>query len=166
VNLEGVVDVACGGSFCLALTEEGFLYAWGKNYSGQLGVGDESRRFEPTKVDFFDHSGTPVTKKIVAFGAMCEHAYALFEDGRLFMWGCPSDGRLGLGILLSNSNTKIPNELRDFKFRLPKNLIQYWAPVFSWFFLGREDRNSEFFGLPVEVVYNMVGALDKWTVEK
>jgi alpha-tubulin suppressor-like RCC1 family protein len=44
------VKLACGGAHALALTADGRLYAWGSNGRGQLGMGDDIDRTEPTPV--------------------------------------------------------------------------------------------------------------------
>ena len=42
-----VVDIAMGGTHCLALTEDGEVYSWGKNEKGQLGDGFYNSKYEP-----------------------------------------------------------------------------------------------------------------------
>ena len=49
-----IVQLACGGSHTLALTRDGALFAWGANGRGQLGVGDDQYRSQPTRVDVTD----------------------------------------------------------------------------------------------------------------
>ena len=41
-----VVDIAMGGTHCLALTEDGEVYSWGKNEKGQLGDGFYNSKYE------------------------------------------------------------------------------------------------------------------------
>lgn len=36
----GIVDIACGSDYIMALKSDGNLYTMGKNKCGQLGVGD------------------------------------------------------------------------------------------------------------------------------
>lgn len=45
------VKVACGYEHTLALTDEGELYAWGRNHYGQLGIGNLIDSFEPVLVN-------------------------------------------------------------------------------------------------------------------
>ena len=54
---EQIVQVACGGSFCLALTQTAKLYAWGKNDYGQLGIGTDAidAVSKPIKLEQFDN---------------------------------------------------------------------------------------------------------------
>jgi alpha-tubulin suppressor-like RCC1 family protein len=77
-----VMHVACGGFHSLCISEEGVLYAWGKNQKSQLGlVGAGETVLEPTRVATLE--GTPI--KQVAAG--WEHTLAVATDGRLFTWG-------------------------------------------------------------------------------
>ncbi len=45
-----VVDVRTRGDYCLALTSDGKLYAWGRNSSGQLGDGTSTMRTSPVLI--------------------------------------------------------------------------------------------------------------------
>eukprot|EP00727_Mastigamoeba_balamuthi_P011421 m51a1_g6901 hypothetical protein (403) ;mRNA; r:44517-45949 len=49
-GLCSVAGIACGAGHTLAFTTEGALFAWGKNYLGQLGVGDTEDRWFPNPV--------------------------------------------------------------------------------------------------------------------
>ena len=43
-------SIACGNFHTIAIDTEGYLYAWGSNDDGQLGLGDTKDRYTPTKV--------------------------------------------------------------------------------------------------------------------
>lgn len=45
------IQVACGYAHTLALTDEGFVYAWGANSYGQLGTGNKSNQALPTQIN-------------------------------------------------------------------------------------------------------------------
>ncbi len=101
--LTGIVAVAAGSEFSLALTEEGTVYAWGVNMYGQLGVteavGDPS--YEPLLV-LADSDGKNSTEdgklcNIVAISAGTTHALALANDGTVYAWGRADNGQLGEG---------------------------------------------------------------------
>lgn len=43
-------QVVSGYSHCLALTDQGQVYAWGSNINGQLGTGNRTNHFSPIRV--------------------------------------------------------------------------------------------------------------------
>jgi hypothetical protein len=47
-----IIDVACGSLHTMALTESSEVYVWGRNNSGQLGLGDTRDRDTPEKLNF------------------------------------------------------------------------------------------------------------------
>ncbi|GAB3097711.1 RCC1 domain-containing protein [Lysobacter terrae] len=76
-GLSGVVAVAAGGSFALALTSDGNVVAWGYNGSGQTDV--------------------PVgLNNVIAIAAGRSHALALRSDGHVVAWGGNFDGELDI----------------------------------------------------------------------
>lgn len=86
---ETVVKIACGGTFSAILTDKGNLYVWGRNDSGQLGLGEESQgdmhsaeRY-PRLIPFFEKSGILI--KDITCGET--HMVALTENGALYYWG-------------------------------------------------------------------------------
>mmetsp|Transcript_13397 Transcript_13397/g.33557 ORF Transcript_13397/g.33557 Transcript_13397/m.33557 type:complete len:487 (+) Transcript_13397:14-1474(+) len=91
-----VVQVSCGLSFTVILTDRGSLFSFGANDVGQLGIGshedDESPNIavEVKRVAGLDDAF------ITQVAAGSAHAIALTDDGRAFSWGDRSDGRLGL----------------------------------------------------------------------
>lgn len=102
LGLSGIQDVAVGGSFMLALQEDGTLQAWGDNSQGVLGVGDQNRRIGPVPV-----SGLTNVKAVAAGG---RHALALRVDGRVWAWG---DGRnAALGNQESENIQPLPQRIR------------------------------------------------------
>ncbi|RLN98743.1 hypothetical protein BBJ28_00005348 [Nothophytophthora sp. Chile5] len=84
---ENVVSIAAGRDFSFALTDTGELYSWGVNSQNQLGVGGGlamdvyNMESIPTLVETFN--GVAVKQ----FAAGYDHAAAVTEDGRLYMWG-------------------------------------------------------------------------------
>ena len=71
----------------LILTTSGAVYSCGDGYKGKLGVGDQEWRDRPCKV-----SGLEGVVKLAAGGI---HSAALDKEGKVYTWGCGSDGRLG-----------------------------------------------------------------------
>ncbi|MDI6788261.1 MAG: hypothetical protein QME51_07810 [Planctomycetota bacterium] len=84
--------IATGDGHTLALSTTGTattLWAWGKNYSGQLGDGTGVDRIVPTKI------GTSTNWMAIATGSY--HSVALKSDGTLWAWGNNTSGELGDG---------------------------------------------------------------------
>jgi alpha-tubulin suppressor-like RCC1 family protein len=73
----------------MALKQNGTLWAWGNNSSGQLGLGNTTNRSTPTQV------GT--STDWIAIAAGDSHSLALKRDGTLWAWGYNYYGQLGLG---------------------------------------------------------------------
>lgn len=85
------VNVGCNSAFCMAVTDDGKVYAWGRNEGGQLGLGDKDDRQCPTLIS--DLSGHTITK--VASGKA--HALFLTSEGRVLASGANGCGQLGVG---------------------------------------------------------------------
>uniref|UniRef100_A0A3Q3WFA5 HECT domain-containing protein n=1 Tax=Mola mola TaxID=94237 RepID=A0A3Q3WFA5_MOLML len=86
-----ISQVMCGNQHCIALSRDGQLFTWGKNSSGQLGLG----KGEPSKLfpqPLNSLAGIPLAK-ITAGG---DHSFALSLSGAVFGWGKNKAGQLGL----------------------------------------------------------------------
>ena len=85
----GFVDVQCGWSHCLALSNSKEIFAWGLNAHGQLGLGDINARDRPTKVDVI--TGNNVNAEFSQIACGKNYSAALTLSGELYAWG--SKGR-------------------------------------------------------------------------
>ena len=83
-------SVSAGGDYTEALKDDGTLWAWGYNGSGQLGDGTTTNRSVPTQ-----ESTTATDWSSVSVGI--GHAAALKDDGTLWAWGDNFNGELGDG---------------------------------------------------------------------
>lgn len=87
----------------LAIKKDGTLWAWGRNFYGQLGDGTNVDRNTPTKI------GNDNNWKFVAAGR--QHSIAIKTDGTLWAWGTNGDGELGDGTNIDrNVPTKVGND--------------------------------------------------------
>ncbi|KAM9801626.1 putative E3 ubiquitin-protein ligase HERC6 [Neosynchiropus ocellatus] len=86
-----VVQVSCGDSHSVALTQGGDVFSWGSNCHGQLGHGrNVPLEYQPRSVRAL--SGIPVTQ--VSAGAA--HTLALTLPGLVYCCGANDRGQLGL----------------------------------------------------------------------
>ncbi|HZF14407.1 MAG TPA: hypothetical protein VE046_00545 [Steroidobacteraceae bacterium] len=83
------VDLAVGAAHVLALLDDGTVYSWGLNGSGQLGLGDAVPRLTPTLVT--------LPHPAVAIAAGLAHSVAVLNDGTVYTWGTDVNGELGNG---------------------------------------------------------------------
>jgi len=84
------VNIVAGYYHTLALKNNGTLWSWGANESGQLGLGDtDLDRYEPVQLN------NDTDWSMVAGGA--NHTIALKTNGGIWSWGYNSFGQLGLG---------------------------------------------------------------------
>ena len=104
-GVTGWTSVAVGENHSLAIGNDGTLYAWGLNSSGQLGIGDTIQQVTPQKVNL----PTGVTSWIGVTGGE-DHSLALGSDGNLYAWGLNSSGQLGID---NTTNQVIPVKVFD-----------------------------------------------------
>jgi alpha-tubulin suppressor-like RCC1 family protein len=88
----------------MGLREDGSLWRWGFNTSGQLGVGHD--------VNSGVAMQTLNVRRPTAFAAGSQHALALREDGTVWAWGRELNGRLGNGIA-TNTHRSVPLPVHD-----------------------------------------------------
>lgn len=93
VPLTGVFTaIACGPEFSLALRDDGVLYAWGQDETGQLGQGRAlGMSSTPLAVP-----GLPPIAEVAAGGGL-GHVLAVGRDGSVWTWGRNDSGQLGDG---------------------------------------------------------------------
>lgn len=116
-TLENVTAVAAGAAHCIALKEDGTVYAWGRNDHGQLGIGptsDAGRRIAESGDVRFTGAVTPMAgacqfqatprfvsslhkHRIVAVACGARHTLFVTDEGQLFACGEGTSGQLGVG---------------------------------------------------------------------
>ncbi|NTX57200.1 MopE-related protein [Myxococcus sp. CA039A] len=89
-GLSNIQAIAANGSFCLALSLDGQVWAWGQNASGQLGTGATSASVPSP----FQVTRLPTIR---AIAAGLNHTLALDADGQVWAWGFNSAGQVGTG---------------------------------------------------------------------
>ena len=93
--LPNVIAVAAGRTASYALTQDGFVYAWGGN-GVEKRLGDDTTGDRSYADTVQTAAATPLTD-IVEIAAGHDHALALKSDGTLWAWGANGVGQIGDG---------------------------------------------------------------------
>jgi uncharacterized protein YkwD len=102
-----IVAIGGGVLHSLALGQNGWVWAWGGNGSGQLGTGDTADRLTPVRPINMDD--------VIAIAVGAEHSVALKRNGRVWAWGDNSyGGQLGDGTTTNRSTPVRVKGLPDF----------------------------------------------------
>ncbi|WP_295451134.1 CARDB domain-containing protein, partial [uncultured Thiodictyon sp.] len=91
----GVAAVAAGDRHTLAIKSEGSLWAWGADWYGQLGDGNDMERLMPVQI---------LAGVAAVTGGVDGNSFAIKTDGILWAWGHNEDGQLGDGSLANRQN--------------------------------------------------------------
>ncbi|XP_020287366.1 RCC1 and BTB domain-containing protein 1-like [Pseudomyrmex gracilis] len=86
-----IVQVACGQTSSIAVTDNGEIYGWGYNGVGQLGIGNYVNQVNPCRIGSL--LGIVIVKVVCGYA----HTLALTDEGKLYVWGGNSYGQLGVG---------------------------------------------------------------------
>ncbi len=95
-----IIQVSAGYYHTIALSENGKVYTWGRNSSGQLGNGTNVDSYLPK--DITQNIGTNMGK-VIKIETGDYRTLVITENGQVYIWGA---GHLGNG-LTSNSNSPV-----------------------------------------------------------
>ena len=102
-SLQGAIrSIIAGGSFSLALGQDGLVWAWGKNDQGQLGLGDTALRTQPQLIA--ESAQVPIT----ALAGGDAFALALDRAGQVYAWGRGAEGQLGNAVAMTLRPIPVP----------------------------------------------------------
>lgn len=98
-DLKDCIQVSAGAKFGLALDSSGHIWSWGDNDSGQLGTGDAVQRARAWYVE--KDSSEAAFDGVVEIAAGWFHSMAVRtvaggDNRKVYCWGDPRNGRLGL----------------------------------------------------------------------
>ncbi|MHA3722318.1 RCC1 domain-containing protein [Leucobacter sp. HY1910] len=99
-------QVSAGGSHSVAVAEGGAAYAWGNNFSGQLGDGTNTSSTVPVPKPVQMPAGVTFTQVSAGYW----HSVAVAEGGAAYAWGNNLSAQLGDGTNTS-STVPVPVEL-------------------------------------------------------
>ena len=104
-----IKQLAVGGNHTCALLEDGTVKCWGKNDSGQLGLGNTQNRGDQPKEQSNTFQSAPLKRKAIAITAGYAFNCVLLEDDTIQCWGKNDSGQLGLGDTQNRGDQ--PNEM-------------------------------------------------------
>ena len=111
---EKIVDVELGAFFSLAVTNEGRVFTWGANESGQLGKGDTVNTSTPVEITNRINQLLRSDETVVKYRLGYAHVVALTSQGRIISWG---------GIGSSGSNTRNTPGILSIPFLASEEVI-------------------------------------------
>ena len=88
-DLHDICYSSCGFASIIVLSKEGYIYGWGTNSDGQLGLGSITYVAEPTRISDLT--------KINYISSGSSHSIATDSDGNIYTWGKNTNGQLGTG---------------------------------------------------------------------
>ena len=103
--LNGVVAIAAGDWYAVALKSDGTEWAWGYNAYGQLGI--NSTTWSNTPMQVLGAGGSGVLSGIVAIAADNGESVALKSDGTVWAWGYNGFGQFGINSAGIEANTPV-----------------------------------------------------------
>lgn len=146
---EEIIDVCIIGSseastFCR--TASNFVYSFGINNAGQLGVGDTTNRWRPTKIASFDPSAHG--NNIVRMCGAGNSSGAFFHllDGNGFMWHA---GYNGYGVAVNTTTTNNNSLARSTVAPTAGTTVDFWnsSPAgYSMLWMRTSNGNTYFCG--------------------
>lgn len=97
VGLSGIIRIAVGNDFTLALKANGTIWAWGSNKFGQLGIGNTNDQNTPYQISGLNN--------VISIAAGEHAAYAILSNGEVYAWGRNNCGQVGNG---TTTNVYVP----------------------------------------------------------
>ena len=110
-----VKKVTSGADYCFIETTDNKLFIFGKNSSGQLGLGDTNDRNTPVEL-----TDSRIQGKVKKVTLGMSSSFVETTDNKLFVFGSNSNGELGLGD--TNRRTS-PVELTDSRIQGKVNKV-------------------------------------------
>jgi alpha-tubulin suppressor-like RCC1 family protein len=106
--LTNIISIAAGAFHSLALSNDGYIWAFGHNENGQLGTGSSANLSIPAKVQHPDNGES--LDEIVFIAAGSSHSLAIQNNGAIWAWGNNKYGQLGDG---TQQNQFLPKRIYD-----------------------------------------------------
>jgi len=154
-------NVSAGSSCGYATKTDGTLWAWGANYQGQLGNGNDTNYSSPIQIgSLTDWGGAIIRPTLLS-------VTVLKSNGTLWSWGQGQDGKLGLTTVENRSsptqvgslNTWTSIGATESAILAIKSDGTFWAWGGNWYY---GDLGNNVVSAPVSSPIQ-IGALTNWS---
>ena len=122
-----LIDVKCGADHSIALTKNGYIYVWGSNKYGQLGIKDVNMLDTPTRIE-------SILESAIAVSAGRYTSYVLTNQAQLYGFGSDSYGQLATHDVILSSNKKLTPYLMNSGFSLEND--EYIKEIYTGYYYG------------------------------
>lgn len=119
VPVSNVTAIAAGGDFCLALKNDGTVWAWGYNGYGELGDGTTTGTSRGN-ISIVQVKGL---ENVTAISAVSLNGLALKNDGTVWAWGSNWGGQVGDGTRIDRL---LPVQVKGLS-----NITSIWGGSFA-----------------------------------
>jgi alpha-tubulin suppressor-like RCC1 family protein len=107
--LTGILSIAGGAGYALALRNDGTVWGWGDDSDGQLGDGRSGAGVSALfPIQVKGSGGSGFLSNVTAIAAGGSHSLAVKSDGTVWAWGYNHDGELGNGAKLPATDVSTP----------------------------------------------------------
>ncbi|MBN1126900.1 MAG: right-handed parallel beta-helix repeat-containing protein [Sedimentisphaerales bacterium] len=115
--LQNIIAISAGRDHSMALemkNEKGYVWTWGDNHFGQLGIGNKDGKLAAVQVKMLDSNGKEILfgdhcdGGIIAIDAGIDHSLAVDAEGVIWAWGHNNAGQLSTG---SNLDSIYPTRM-------------------------------------------------------
>ena len=133
---QNIIKIACGNSHTLALNSYGWVFSWGINNKGCLGLPQDWDYTSPQLIEKDTYGMIFNSITDIAWGST--HSMAISKEYRTYSWGNGDGGRLGHGNIRSEA---IPKEIKQLNEIQPKHIfageahsacINHKNSLFTW----------------------------------
>jgi RCC1 and BTB domain-containing protein len=102
-----IIDFANSSCHCIARNSSGKVYCWGRNYSGELGIGSQDERnHKPILNQYLNN------ESVIDVSCGVENSLVLTNCGEVYAWGWNGRGQIGNGC---NDFQLTPIKVKGFK---------------------------------------------------
>lgn len=149
-GLTGVIAIAAGDGFSVALKADGKLYAWGK-YKPLIGIENADGAFQLSGGTYYRTTPLQVTavSDVVAISVNDDHALAIRRDGSLWAAGSNTYGRLGTSGSDIDYYLPVPgmgNVINASAGRKHSLAVNNLGEVWAWGYMGDGQLGGSIYG--------------------